>query len=132
MNHELPERVIEQIRTVLARHPEVEKATLYGSRAKRTHRRGSDIDLSLKGRRLNDRLLTRIATELDDLLLPWQIDLCHFDRLTHVELIAHIHRVGEVWYQRKPAAVRRRQGSFARAAETLSTLSSSGRMTGSF
>ena len=73
----------------------------YGSRAKRCHRNGSDIDLSLQGGRLDDRALNRIANELDELLLPWQIDLCHFDRLTHLELVAHIERVGVVLYERE-------------------------------
>jgi predicted nucleotidyltransferase len=100
MNHGLPEPVIDRIQRVLDRHPAVDRAVLYGSRAKRTHRHGSDINLTLQGARLDDRTLNRIANDLDDLLLPWQFDLCHFDRLTHQDLVAHIRRVGVILYER--------------------------------
>lgn len=101
MSHGLPAPVINRIQRVLDRHPAVCRAVLYGSRAKRCHREGSDIDLTLQGCQLDDRALNRIANELDDLLLPWQFDLCHFDRLTHLELVAHIRRVGVVLYERE-------------------------------
>ncbi len=100
MSHGLPAPVIDRIQEVLDRHPSVDRAVLYGSRAKRCLRAGSDIDLTLQGQQLDDQALNRIANDLDDLLLPWQIDLCHFDRLTHLELVAHIQRVGVVLYER--------------------------------
>ncbi len=103
MSHGLPAPVIDRIQGVLDRHPAVDRALLYGSRAKCCHREGSDIDLTLQGDQLDDRALNRIANELDDLLLPWQFDLCHFDRLTHLELVAHIQRVGVVLYERESA-----------------------------
>ena len=45
----LPETAIAAIRQVLASHPEVEAAILYGSRALGRHRPASDIDLTLIG-----------------------------------------------------------------------------------
>ena len=105
MNHGLPETAVERIRQTLAGHSDVEKAILYGSRAKGCHRPGSDIDLTLFGETLDDTSLTRIANELDDLLLPWQIDLSLFSNLTHPPLLDHIRRVGVVLYDKcSPAA----------------------------
>ena len=46
MNNGLPDGAIAQIRTVFSRHPEVEKAILYGSRAKGNFKPGSDVDLT--------------------------------------------------------------------------------------
>ena len=103
MNHGLPESTVERIRGVLAHFPEVEKAVLYGSRAKGTHRPGSDIDLALYGSGLEQTLLARIDEELDDLLLPYQMDLSLFASLTHPELLDHIRRVGVVFFERAPA-----------------------------
>jgi len=40
---------IEAINKVFSIHPEIEKAVLYGSRAKGNYRKDSDIDLTLKG-----------------------------------------------------------------------------------
>ena len=49
MNHGLPSQTVEKIHTVFSRFPAIEKAVLYGSRAKGTHKTGSDIDLTLYG-----------------------------------------------------------------------------------
>jgi nucleotidyltransferase substrate binding protein (TIGR01987 family) len=46
--------VIDRIRTVLGACPAVERALLYGSRAKGNYHRGSDIDLALEGQQLDD------------------------------------------------------------------------------
>ena len=104
MNHGLSVQTAERIVTVLAHYPEIEKAVLYGSRAKGNYRNGSDIDLTLFGDGLNFSLLTRLDNELDDLLLPYKFDLSLFVSLTHPELIDHIRRVGVVFYDKKSVA----------------------------
>ena len=103
MNHGLSESTVERIRGVLAHFPEVEKAVLYGSRAKGTHRPGSDIDLALYGSGVGSTQLARIDEALDDLLLPYQMDLSLFASLTHPNLLDHIRRVGVPLYERSPA-----------------------------
>lgn len=100
MNHGLSESAVERIQGVLAHFPEVEKALLYGSRAKGTHRPGSDIDLTLCGSALGQTLLARIDEALDDLLLPYKIDLSEMASLTHPALLEHIRRVGIVFYEK--------------------------------
>ena len=100
MNHGLSESTVERIRGVLAHFPEVEKALLYGSRAKETHRPGSDIDLTLCGSGLGLSQLARIDEALDDLLLPYKIDLSEMVSLTHPALLDHIRRVGIVFYEK--------------------------------
>ena len=101
MNHGLSAATVAQINGVLARHPEVERAILYGSRAMGNFKPGSDIDLTLLGSELDRRLRGQIDEELDDLLLPYEFDLSLFSDLTHPELIDHIHRVGVTFYERK-------------------------------
>ncbi|MFN9945187.1 MAG: nucleotidyltransferase domain-containing protein, partial [bacterium] len=59
-----------KIQQVLAGFPEVEKAVLYGSRAKGNYKPGSDIDLTLFGEELDERVMSRLYWALDDLLLP--------------------------------------------------------------
>ncbi|MBJ6799662.1 nucleotidyltransferase domain-containing protein [Geomonas propionica] len=100
MNCGLSDRTIESIQTVLSRHTAVEKAVLYGSRAKGNYKPGSDIDLTLLGDSLTSSELGTIAEELDDLLLPYQIDLSIFTQITSVELQKHIKRVGLVFFER--------------------------------
>lgn len=100
MHFGLVDSVIDKIGQVLAAHPEVEQAVLYGSRAKGNYRDGSDIDLTLYGDGLDHRLLMDLTEELDDLLLPYMIDLSIFADLKHDALKEHIERVGKVFYTR--------------------------------
>ena len=89
---------------MLAQYPEVDRALLYGSRAKGNFKPGSDIDLTLQGSALTLRLCATIAEALDDLLLPYTIDLSVFAELRHPELEAHIGRVGLVFFERSKRA----------------------------
>ena len=45
----LKETTIQKICGVFAKYPQVEKAVLYGSRAKGNYKNGADIDLTLNG-----------------------------------------------------------------------------------
>ena len=96
----LPESAITAIQQVLAAHPKVEQAILYGSRALPRQRPASDIDLTLIGHGISSISLARIDADLDDLLLPWLIDLSCLASISHPALLAHIERVGLVLYQR--------------------------------
>ena len=96
----LPEEAILEIKSVLALYPEVEKAILYGSRAMGTFKPGSDIDLALVGEKLTHNHLLGIMSDLDDLLLPWMIDLSLYADLDHSGLREHIGRVGQTLYER--------------------------------
>lgn len=102
----LTEATIEKITGIMASHPRVEQALLYGSRAKGNYKNGSDIDLTLMGQGLQTDDLLKIMGELDDLLLPYMIDLSLFHQLNHPELIEHIQRAGIVFYERTPAQSR--------------------------
>jgi uncharacterized protein len=107
MSHGLSEDTVARITSVLADFPAVEKAVIYGSRAKGDYRKGSDIDLTLFGDGLTGEIMSRIYWALDDLLLPYKIDLSLFSGLKHPALIDHIQRVGLVLYTRQPAIAER-------------------------
>jgi predicted nucleotidyltransferase len=97
----LPAEAVSEIGGVLAAHPEVESAILYGSRAKGDYKPGSDIDLTLLGEQLDHHDLLKIMGELDDLLLPYTIDLSIFHTIDHEGLRDHIQRVGQEFYRRQ-------------------------------
>lgn len=84
---------------LLSSKPSVRKAVVYGSRAKGNYRRFSDIDLTLFGDELDSRELNRIAMDIDDLLLPYNVDLSLFSSLKNIALIEHIQRVGKTIYE---------------------------------
>lgn len=105
MKYGLDDAVVARIQAVLASHPKIEQAILYGSRAKGNYRPGSDIDLTLIGAQLSIEDQAAIAADLDDLLLPYTIDLSILARLTHAALHDHIKRVGITFYVRSTASV---------------------------
>lgn len=94
----LNKKDIEKIQDLFTKYPEIEKAIIYGSRAKGKHREGSDIDLSLVGEFLDLNTLLRIEHQVDDLLLPYKVDLSLFHKIEDNDLIHHIERVGIIFY----------------------------------
>ncbi|HUT02806.1 MAG TPA: nucleotidyltransferase domain-containing protein [bacterium] len=103
MKYGLKDSTIQKVQSVLARYPQVGKAILYGSRAMGNYKNGSDIDLTLYGDGLTMKVLYRIMDELDDLLLPYTIDLSILDNIGDPDLRDHIRRVGVVFYARDDA-----------------------------
>lgn len=97
----LKKETIAQIHSVLERHPQVEKAILYGSRAKGNFKPGSDVDLALVGQDdLDTKTLHRIMDEIEELLLPYTFDLSIYHQISDPDVIDHIRRVGIVFYQK--------------------------------
>lgn len=96
----LPPKALATVREILARHPEVDEAILYGSRATGRHRAGSDIDLTLVGSALTPRHLAHIAGELDDSSSPYTVDLSLRALIEEPALRAHIDAAGLVLYRR--------------------------------
>lgn len=75
----------------------IELVIIYGSRAKGNYKRGSDIDLTIRGA-LDFSDLLKLENEIDDLLLPYKIDLSLMHQISNPDLLAHIERVGKVFY----------------------------------
>jgi len=91
----ISQNALDKIKAVLCSHKNIENVILYGSRAKGSYKEGSDIDLTIKGNLTFDNL-TKISLDLDNLNLPWKIDLCLYNQIENKELLKHIDRVGVV------------------------------------
>ena len=86
-------------------YPQIEKAILYGSRAKGNYKNGSDIDLTLcGGSDLTLQVLYKVMDALDELWLPYTIDLSIWAHISDAEVREHIQRVGLPFYV-KPATI---------------------------
>jgi predicted nucleotidyltransferase len=94
---------IAQIHAVLRKFNAIEKAVIYGSRAKGNFRAGSDIDLTLFGK-VSTGMLADIIDALDDSDLAYTFDVSVFDELKNDELKEHIERVGREFYRREGEA----------------------------
>nr|VFK13721.1 MAG: Predicted nucleotidyltransferase [Candidatus Kentron sp. LPFa] len=95
----LDETVIDRINGVFTAFPSIEKVMLYGSRAKGNYRPGSDIDLTIIGTGVTEQEILALENRLDDLLLPYTMDLCAFHGIRNPRLVEHIGRVGVVFFR---------------------------------
>lgn len=98
MNYGLPDSAISGLCQIFSENPKVDKVILYGSRAKGTFRDGSDIDLTLYGKNLTLHDLNQLEQKIDDLLLPYQLDLSIFSHIDNPALVEHIQRVGKTFF----------------------------------
>ena len=95
----LSKRNTERLQQVFVTYPEVQEVWLYGSRAKGNATEGSDIDLSLKGSQLTHRHQLQISEAIENLLLPYRVDLSIYDSLP-ISLKEHIQRVGQLFFRK--------------------------------
>jgi len=110
LRYGLKEATIKKMYDVFAYFPQIEKVIIYGSRAKGNYKNGSDIDLTLQGDKdltfdvllkvMNDDVLLKVMNDLDELLLPYTIDLSIFNDITDGEVIEHIQHAGMVFYEK--------------------------------
>ncbi|GJQ04730.1 MULTISPECIES: nucleotidyltransferase domain-containing protein [Capnocytophaga] len=91
--------VLTSFQNIFEKFENIEKVIIYGSRAKGNFRYNSDIDLSIIGEVSYDDLL-KIELLIDELLLPYKVDLSVFNNIDNSELKAHIERVGIVLYKK--------------------------------
>ncbi|MCK9527011.1 MAG: nucleotidyltransferase domain-containing protein [Limnochordia bacterium] len=82
-------------------HGQVERVVIYGSRAKGNYSPGSDIDLVMMGSGLKMQDVLDIRVELEELNLPYFIDLSILETIKNPDLLEHIKRVGLLFYQRR-------------------------------
>ncbi len=97
----LPAEAVEKLRGVFQGWPQIQRVLLYGSRAKGSYRPGSDIDLTIEGEQLSLSQLLAIENQIDDLLLPWMVDLSLKHHIDNPSLLDHIQRVGVSFYTRQ-------------------------------
>ncbi len=96
----LPQRAMDEMHAIFAKHSKVKKVVLYGSRAMGNYKNGSDIDLTMYGSALTFDDLNNIAGELEESSIPYLVDLSIFYVLDHAKLKDHIKRHGRVFYDR--------------------------------
>ena len=89
----LRKEVIEQILTILSNDPWIERAVIFGSRAKGNHKKYSDIDLCLFGA-IDVWKAEEVRMELEELDVIYTFDVVAFETINNVPLKEHIQTVG--------------------------------------
>lgn len=101
MRFGLEENTIEKINSVFGQYENIEKVILYGSRAKGNYKKGSDIDLVIEAKDFTFTDMLKVENQLDDMLLPYKIDISLIHQVSNPDLIEHIERVGKIFYEKK-------------------------------
>ena len=89
---------LSQLQALFSCYPEIRKVILFGSRAKRTARKNSNIDLAVDGIE-NPLAIESLSMELDELPLPYRFELQSMSTIKNQSLLEHIERVGIVIYR---------------------------------
>jgi predicted nucleotidyltransferase len=95
----LPEKVRARLLAVLSKEPRVDKAILFGSRARGDARDCSDIDLALVGAQIPLSLNTKLREAAG--LYP--LDIVRIENLENNSLLVSIERDGVVIYSAEEA-----------------------------
>lgn len=97
MRYGLPDEHIKIILDCIARYSEIEEAVLFGSRALGTYKPGSDVDIALKGNKVDSFLAAHLKSEIEEeTTLPYFFDFVAYSKLRHKDLIRHIDEYGVV------------------------------------
>ncbi|MEM6427829.1 MAG: nucleotidyltransferase domain-containing protein [Deinococcota bacterium] len=99
----LSEQTLSAIQNVLRRYPDVAAVKVFGSRATNTYTESSDIDLALLGD-ISFMRLAALETELDDLLLPYKIDVVRYNYIDDAAFCDAIERDSKLFYERESVA----------------------------
>ena len=90
------------------KYPQIENVIIFGSRAKGNYKRGSDIDLAIKGKNCSAELALDLNAYInEELPTPYMVDIVDYNSLGHKDLKEHIDRVGKpflnnssIWQQK--------------------------------
>ncbi len=85
---------------ILQKHPEVEQAVIFGSRAMGHYRPNSDVDMTLKGQNLTSKIASQIGSEIESSNIPYLFDLSIYHQLNNKNFIQHIESEGKIFYQK--------------------------------
>lgn len=101
-NFGITDNSFERILKTLSEFNEVETALIFGSRSKGNFKKGSDIDISIKGKKSSILLAMNISGRLNESEpIPYFIDIVDYNSINNIKLKKHLDRVGKVFYERK-------------------------------
>ncbi|MCT4660360.1 MAG: nucleotidyltransferase domain-containing protein [Tissierellales bacterium] len=95
----LLDRDIKSILEVMSKFSEIEEAIIFGSRAIGNYKKGSDIDIAIKGVNITRRIIRRVSDALnEEYPIPYFFDIIHYESLDNKKLIDHIDIEGKIIY----------------------------------
>ena len=86
----------------IKKYDDVERAVIFGSRAKGNYKKGSDIDIAIYGENLKLETAFNLSGKLnEESPIPYFVDVVAPQFNNNLELVNHIERVGIGFYLNK-------------------------------
>lgn len=92
-------KTIQALHSVFSKYTNLQTVLIYGSRAKGNFKDGSDIDLTLIAPEFELSNLLKIENDIEELMLPYKVDLSLFHKIENPNLVDHINRIGMIFYK---------------------------------
>ncbi|HFD14605.1 MAG TPA: nucleotidyltransferase domain-containing protein [Epsilonproteobacteria bacterium] len=84
----------------LSQFDTIEKAIIFGSRAKGNYSNGSDVDIAIKGT-IDFRTLAKLSYLLNqESFMPYKFDVVNYTKTQHNDIKEHIDRIGILIYDK--------------------------------
>lgn len=101
MKFGLEQHIIDKLISVFEQNSKVDKAYIFGSRAKGNYRPDSDIDIAIKGQDITTDDIISMSVDFESKGINYKIDLINYHTIKEPDLKEHINRVGIEFYSRR-------------------------------
>ncbi len=100
-NFGISENSLKLIRDSFAEYSEIEKVVIFGSRALGIEKSGSDIDIAIFGKELNDSIIRTIKVLLNEKkAIPYFVDVIDYSSIENSQLKEHINNEGKIFWMK--------------------------------
>ena len=104
MRYGLRDSDIDCITEAIRKIDEIEEGILFGSRAKGNYKRGSDVDLAIKGDCITFDTVSHLSYWLnEESPMPYFFDVVRYETINNPKLVERIDRVGVSLFSRLQA-----------------------------
>lgn len=96
----LKDSIIIKIKNILSKYKEIEKALIFGSRARGDYKKTSDIDIAIFADNITSTRLNLLRNDFDELDIIYTIDVVDFYKASKEELKNNIINEGVVIFKK--------------------------------
>lgn len=91
----LDKQQIDIIKQTINQFDEIEHTIIFGSRAMGNYKKGSDVDIAVKGKQITNQTVVHVSDLLNEVCpLPYFFDVLHYEDISNEELKSHINKHG--------------------------------------
>ena len=90
----ITEEELGKVTDTLAEHPEIEKVSLFGSRAKGNYKPASDFDIAVSGKKLTCNTINELSYQLNDESVPsYYFDIINLNKISSEQLLTDVTKL---------------------------------------